>query len=473
MTSLNQPKTTHQRFWFNFQDQWWSKIVALIALINLILVLFNISYIPFRDFYLRHIPIVVKVYDPVKEIEPHPDTTYYLETVERFKLELAQSGLDAQESTLILADLRQQSQILIAENPFDVANKFGTFAKLKRRMEYHVNSSYSQQAFAQFWSEDYLSEVGVENALTFFDQKIRPLLEVNYFRLVDENGQYLDHFWKIDAVFIAFLMLDFLGRSLIISKQQVGISWFDAMLRRWYDWLFLLPTWRWLRVIPVFVRIHKSGLFNFELILAQITHEPAAYLADRISTFLMVQVINQAKESVQTGEAVRSFLQPDPYIQVSEIDKVDAIIDRILQLSIYQVLPQVQPELEDLLRHSLKGTFKDSEFYQRVQQIPGLNSLPADVTDQLADYLAEASYSILSASYSDLEGRELFNKLSRNFKLAFRQELQKEVTQSELQTWLFDLLEELKLNYIQRSRQNDPEQTLTEAEYLRHEREEP
>ncbi|MEB3279767.1 MAG: hypothetical protein VKK42_12715 [Lyngbya sp.] len=479
MTSLNQPKTQQpltsnqpEDSEFRFEWKWWSKLVALVALINLFLVFFNVSYIPLRDVYLRHFPIVVKLYDPVKGIEPHPDTTHYIKTVELFKSELALSGLQSEETANILDHLRQQSQSLIEENPFDVSNKFGTFAKLKRRMEYHVETPYAQQAFTKFWSTDYLAEVGIVDALTFFDDKIRPLLEVNYFRPVDENGQYIDNFWKIDIYFILFLGVDFLGRTLMISRRQPGVSWFDAMLRRWYDWLFLLPTWRWLRIIPVFVRVHKSGLFNLERILTQITHEPAAYLADRISTFIMVQLINQAKDSVKTGEMARSILEPDPYIQVSEIDKIDAILDRILQLSIYRVLPKVQPDIEDLLRHSLKGTLTKSDFYQGLQQIPGLKGLPANVIDQLADYLANASYEVLSASYSDVEGREMFNKLSENFKSVLRQELQDEITQSELQIWLFDLLEEMKLNYVQRSRKEDPERTLAEAEQLRQEGEE-
>ncbi|MDY7022477.1 MAG: hypothetical protein SWJ54_14155 [Cyanobacteriota bacterium] len=479
MTSLNQTKiqeSVSSNLSSPSQPQgkwkWWSKLVAIVSVINLFFVFFNVSYLPLRDIYLRHLPVVVKIYDPVKGIEPHPDTTQYLQTVEDLKSELTLSGLTSEKTADLLASLRQQSQSIIAENPFDVAGKFGTFAQFKRRMEYRVNVPYSQQAFALFWSPEYLEAEGLSNSLTFFDDKIAPLLKVNYFRSVDENGQYIDDFWKLDLYFILFLGIDFLGRTLVISRQQPGINWLDAMLRRWYDWLFLLPIWRWLRIIPVSVRVHRSNLINMERILAQITHEPAAYLADRVSTFLMVQLVNQAKESVETGEAVHSLLEPDPYIKVSETDKVDAIIDRILELSIYRVLPQVQPDIEDLLRHSLKGSLTKSDLYQGLQKIPGLQVLPANFIDQLADYLADASYDVLSTSYSDEEGRELFNKLSENFKVVLRQELQNEATQSELQTWLSDLLEELKLNYIQKANNEDPEYTLAEAEKLRQKGEE-
>ncbi|MDY6784222.1 MAG: hypothetical protein SW833_17020 [Cyanobacteriota bacterium] len=444
----------------------WHKFVAIIAVLNLLLVLFNLFYLPLRDVYVRNIPAIARLYDPVKSISPHPDTQRYLNTVDALKEQVAATGLQDTNTQLLLQDLRQQSVDLVDENPFAAANKFATFAKLKRRMEYQLDTLSAKQAFTAFWSPDYLMEMGWDNALEFFDRKIQPLLKVNYYRPIDENGQVVDRFWRIDIYFILFFTLEFLGRTFLSSRRYESLSWGDAILRRWYDGLMLLPTWRWLRLLPVTVRLHKSGLVDLNRILAQITHEPAAYLADRTSTFLLVRLINQTQEAVETGEMAKALLQPQEYIQVSNIDKVDVISDRILQLAIYKVLPQVQPNVEALLRHSLRGAFKQSDFYQAFQQIPGMSALPADAIEQLSDYLAQATYEVLATSYSDLQGRELFDRLTQNFKQALKRELQDEKTQRELQVLLSQLLEELKLNYIQQSPQSDPEATLAEAEQL-------
>ena len=67
----------------------------------------------------------------------------------------------------------------------------------------------------------------------------------------------------------------------------------------------LIPFWRWLRVIPVTVRLHKSGLFNLERILAQITHEPAAYISHRASTFLIVRLLNQSQDTINMEVKLR------------------------------------------------------------------------------------------------------------------------------------------------------------------------
>jgi hypothetical protein len=451
---------------------WWSKFVAIVILCNFALVLFNVSYIPLRDIYLRYFPELVESYDPVKRIEPHPDTQNYLATVEQLRSQLEATGLESPEVDALLAELRQKSVGLIDENPFVVADKFGTFAKLQRRIRQHLSEDSAKQAFMTFWSQEYLQEVGWVSALAFFEERISPLMEVNYYREVNENGQFLDEFWRIDIYFIAFFVVEFLGRTFYLSRVRKDSSWSDMILRRWYDWFLFFPFWRWLRIIPTTVRLHRSRLVNMERILAQVTHEPAAYLADRVSVFLLVRLINQTKDAVQQGAATRLLFDSKNYVQVSDIDKLDAISNRLLELTIFKVLPQVQPEVENFLRYSLKGAFQESDVYRGVQHFPGMKDLPADVLNQFADYLAQATYDIVAASYSDLEGRRLFNQLTQEFRHALKRVLQENSTQEELQIWLSDLLEEWKLNYVQKTTQYDPEGILSEADQLYQEAEE-
>ncbi|MGF1479745.1 MAG: hypothetical protein ACFB4I_09670 [Cyanophyceae cyanobacterium] len=450
-------------------SSWWSKLVALVALVNFLLVLFNLSYIPLRDFYVHHVPALVRFYDPVKSIEPHPDTVHYLQTVEALKQQTVSSGLESTSTAALLTSLRQQSADLIQENPFLDANKFDTFAQLKRRLEYQLQNRSTEQALNTLWSQDYLTQASPQAAFAFFDSKIRPLLETNYFRQVDENGRFVDRFWQLDLGFVIFFGLEYLVRTFRLSTRRTDLSWWDAILQRWYDALLLLPTWRWLRAIPVTVRVHQSGLFNLERILAQVTHEPAAYLAERVSNFMIVNLINQTQEAVAAGDAARWLLQPKPHQKVNEIDEVDVIVDRILQLAIYKVVPQIQPDLEALLRYNLREALKQSDFYQALQSVPGIEGVPIEVTEGLADYLAQSVYEVLVSSYSDVQGRVLFDNLADNFKQALRKELRDQTVQAELQTLLADLLEEIKLNYLERSTEQDPEETLAEAEQLRQE----
>ena len=73
----------------NSKNLWFERLMAIAATVNLGLVLFDYSYIPWRDFYLRHqfpastrMPTITDLYDPIKDIEPYRDTSNYLDTVD-------------------------------------------------------------------------------------------------------------------------------------------------------------------------------------------------------------------------------------------------------------------------------------------------------------------------------------------------------------------------------------------------------
>lgn len=206
----------------NRDRNWWSQLVALIALIDLILVLFNFSYLPLRDIYLSNAPLLVKIYDPVKGIEPHPDTETYLATSDRLQEQIPRTGLTT--NTELLASLRQQSIFLIEENPFLAANKLGTFAKLKHRMEYRLQTRSAKEAFNRFWSLQYLSNTDTANELAFFNNKIAPLLKVNYYRCIDANGMNIDRFWQIDIFFIVFFAIESQRASMFLIVRLLNQS---------------------------------------------------------------------------------------------------------------------------------------------------------------------------------------------------------------------------------------------------------
>lgn len=110
--------------------RWLEKFLAIIGLINLALVCFDLSYIPWRDFYL-HIPSLTQLYDPIKGIKPHPETKIYLEQVQALEAQVVATGLQSPQVETELAQLRQQSLQIIEDNPFAVANKSSSLEKIK------------------------------------------------------------------------------------------------------------------------------------------------------------------------------------------------------------------------------------------------------------------------------------------------------------------------------------------------------
>ena len=450
----------------DFWGQRWGQGVTLLIALNVLLVFFNLTYIPLRQAYFHYVPALVKVYDPVKAIEPHPVTEAYLDEIEALRSHIAQTGLTSETTAKHLTELRQQSTTLIAENPFLASGRVMDFARLKRRIRRLTGAQSAELAFKQFWQPDYLQQVGWSQADHFLERKIIPLLEQNYFRETLPTGQFVDEFWRIDLFFMGFFGGELLIRTLILSRNETDLSWGAALARRWYELPLILPFWRWLRILPAGVRLHRTGLCDVENLIGQVTHEPAAYLSDRVSKFAMVRLINQTQSSMRQGTWQAPWQRNGDSWQSEDLAKIDQVIDRLLQLVVFQVMPTVQPDLEQLLRHSLRRALLESELYSGLPPVPGLNTLSGEALDSIADYLAQASCDVIVNSYTDDEGRALLDQLSHDFRHRLSQELQTSTSSHELRLLLSELLESLKVNYIQRSEQDNPEITLREVNAL-------
>lgn len=446
-----------------FPGRWYEKAAALIALVNLGLVCFNLSYVPLRSFYQREARFLVSVYDPIKGIEPHRDTQRYLATVNQLERQLAQSGPQGSQVSQLLADLRDQSVTMIDQNPFAIANKTGTLEKIKNRMRDRLGEESAKQAFRRFWSQPQLASDQGTQQLEFFNREIRPLMATNFYRGRGENGEFIDRFWRIDLFFITFFALEFLIRTYYLHRQQRGTSWLDTMFWRWYDLLLLLPFWRWLRIIPVTVRLHQVGWLRLERVQAQLSHSIAASLAAEVTDMVFVGIINQAKSSIHQGELADLFSQSRQYVEINDVNELEAIASRLLSLSVYNVYPKIQADLEAFLSHTIASAISQTAVYRRLQYLPAMGALPTELGQQLAPRLSQGAYDTLTNSLEDQQGGQLLANLTQHFGAAFGAELQKAETLQEIQALLLALLEEVKLTYLQHSTAEDLDQTLSEV----------
>lgn len=455
---------------------WLERLLAIIACINLILVVFDLSYVPWRDFYFEETPIVVKYYDQVKGIEPHRETQRYLNTVDRLEAQVSQTGLQSETTEKSLLQLRRLSNEMIEDNPFDAANKTGNLAKIKRLMRVRVSSFdkaaaevSAHEAFTIFWSQLYLSQRNWSEEINFFNNNLRPLIATNYYRDIGENSKFIDNFWWIDAPFVAIFALDFLIRTLYLSMRN-KLTWLEAMLRRWYDVFLLIPFWRWLRVIPVTIRLYQSRLLNLEPVRSQINHDFVANFAEEITEVVGIRLIDQLQEAIKRGSISRWLFRATSehgYIDINNRNEIQAIAYRLLQVSVHEVLPKIQPDIQVLLNHSLQSVLNQSPVYRQIQNVPGMNNLPNQMTERLANDISQAAYSTITNFMEDPVAAKMWNQLMQNFSKALEVELQKQHNSQELQTLFVDLLEEIKVNYVQSIAEEGLEDILEESQKIR------
>jgi hypothetical protein len=451
------------------KNLWFERFMAIAALANFGLVMFDLSYIPLRDFYLQYAPNLTWWYgEQFKGIEPHRVTAAYLEVVDEIEQQLEQTGaagLQQPQTQAILEDLRQRSVEIIDEDPFQVADKSGTLERIKNRMRDRLDDDSAREAFSRFWTEDYLQEQGWRQEMAFFNEDIRPLIETNYFRGIGFDGNPINDFWKIDIWFFALFGTEFLARTLYLSLRYKGTNWFDAMLWRWYDVLLLLPFWRWLRIIPVTVRLNHSKLINLLPIQSRIIREFIASIAIELTEIVVIRIIDQAQNLIRQGEVSQMLLKPSGrrYIDINGIDEIEAISNHLITTLVYQVIPKLKPEIEEILSNNIGNTLQASPVYQGIQSIPGLQDWPDHLTRQLTSEITKTTYDALTHALQDSAGNELNQKLIQKLVTTFREEIQRDNTVEELEYLLTVMLEEVKINYVKRLPEEDIEELEEQA----------
>ena len=475
---------------------WFEKLMALLAVINLLVVTFDLTYVPLRDFWLSgqvtvgrintayidfqgieldllpdSVSQLVTKYDAIKGIESNRNTKAYLSKVEELEQELSVNGVDSPTAQAILGDLRRRSIEMIQTDPFSQANKTGNLERIKNKMRSHLpnQDNSAKIAFWRFWNASHFSEQTAEE-LAFFNTEIKPLLETNFYRVVGENGGYIDYFGLIDFPFGAIFALEFLGRSWFISRRRVGVSWLDAMLWRWYDIFFLLPFWRWLRVIPVTVRLNQAQIINLNSIQKQISQGLVAGIAEDVTEVVIIRLINQIQASVRNGDISRLLSQQtaNPYIDLNDTNEITELVRILGKVLADRVLPAIQPEAETLLQYSIDKALKQSSAYRGIKFLPGGERTITTLSRQIVSQSYSAFSSTLQAALAEDEQFDrLLESLMSNVGKSISSELQAQQSMNKIEFLLVDLLEEIKINYVERLSQEDIEDILEQTRSLR------
>ncbi|RMF70677.1 MAG: hypothetical protein D6738_15565, partial [Acidobacteria bacterium] len=106
----------HPRTWWN-PRLLWDLFMVWVALINLGLIVFDLTYLLLRPTYLAWLPPLTRLYDPVKGIKPHPLTEDLLREVEAAR-RLADLDPAAPDLEPRLERIVRLTRLVLETNPF-------------------------------------------------------------------------------------------------------------------------------------------------------------------------------------------------------------------------------------------------------------------------------------------------------------------------------------------------------------------
>lgn len=289
----------------------WDVFMVWVALINLCLILFDLTYLLLRPTYQRFLPPLVRLYDPVKGIEPHPLTAALLaeEQAVRQGVELEPGR---EPTAARLETLQALTARLLVENPFERSGQGRSFEAVRRRVAAELeiptlelaDPVRASAAAVALWPPE---RQLLRHRLAFFDSELRPLLVPNFYREYDRTGALEDNFWKLDLPFLLLFVGEFAWRWRGAVRRGRDARWWFYPLFHWYDVIGLLPTayfrlFRPLRAVSIYMRLRRSELSSVGRdLFSRAAGTIGAIIAEEVSDRVALVLLHELEEELLAG----------------------------------------------------------------------------------------------------------------------------------------------------------------------------
>jgi len=391
----------------------WDLFMVWVVIINLTLILFDLTYLWLRPTYFRYLPIVTRLWDPVLGIVPHPLTDALIdraaETEQLLELDPAAPAFED-----LLSDLEELTTRVFLEDPFlrsgQTENLAAIWTTMARETGKTVSSAKNPEIVAEvardFWSAP--PEL-LRYRFALFDQKIEPRLAVNYFRGFDLDGHLVDHFWKIDLPFLILFWIEFVVRWTLTIRRRTYARWYFFPIFNWYDLLSLIPVTalrplRLLRVVSIYMRLRQSDLSR---VGRDFLSRGVAYISniitEEVSDRVAVRILDEYREEIVDGTHVR--------IARATVEPRRAEIERVLVSQIRAILTDEDTieRFRQLLRLNLANAVEESE---SLRSLPLPRIVVKPVVSTVGEVLLDTTLETISTTLDSIEGREAVEALA-------------------------------------------------------------
>lgn len=448
-------------------QQWsilWDIVMIIIAVTNLALISFDLMYLRIRPHLYHYAPEIVQEYDKLKGIEENRFTTNYLNRLYQLKksieIDLATGGVFSPATKAKSNELAALSVEMLEENPFQTAGLSKNLEKIKGRVRQFVSNTTSQEiesyedAFIDYWG---LNPANYENRFKHFETSIAPLMEVNYFRHRDIDGDFVNLYWStIDLPFLIFFLFDFVIRFLLFFRKAPS-RWFLFPVYNWYDFLSLFPSsWlrllRLFRVMAIWARLRQSELLAAgDGLIVRTIKSYSDLLSREISGMVAIQIISQLQSEVQKtreGQFLADSLEPHR----EEIKEV--VLEQTEKLTRERILP-FRPRVAELVRISLEKSLESTAF----RFVP--NAILRPVLQKGGADVVESLFETIAATVESQEGKEAIGGIVDQVLDSLRGP-DGEKTAGLIQKLTYNSLEELKGQFVNRELMEEGSKTLQE-----------
>jgi hypothetical protein len=394
----------------------WDLFMIQAVILNLNLIIFDLTYLSLRPYYLSHAPAITKFYDPFLGIEPHRTTEDYLKLVNEYARILDTPDSQEKEEAIqfFSQKLIEQSAKMVEENPFEKAGLTANLQKIKHEIKkkYEADSgispdkSSSKEAFKWFWTFDPKT---VKDHIHFFKEEISPLIEPNYYRHYGLNGKYVDEFFKLDVPFFALFLIEFLVQWYLAIKNRVYVAWFLYPMYHWYDVLGLIPLaefrfFRLFRVVSMYILLKNSNLTNVgnDIFTRTFTYY-TNIIKEELTDMVTVRILSEMQEEIKSGASIN--------LVTSAVEARREQLKKLIVDNIKKGL--ANPKANDMIRKLLaEALVKSSNNASTLQLVPSV--IKETITKDIGLAIFDSVNDVINSKLTGEHGEENINGLIDN-----------------------------------------------------------
>jgi hypothetical protein len=391
----------------------WDLFMVWVVIINLCLILFDLTYLWLRPTYFTYVPLVTKIWDPVLGIKPHPLTERLAEkaAITERQLQLAPRS---PELIATMENLRSLTLRVFIENPFGRSGQTNDLVAIEEGMArvtgHSAGNLNNPEALAEivnaFWIEP--SEL-LRQRFELFDKHFAPRLAVNYFRGYDLDGHLIDHFWKIDLPFLILFWIEFMTRWALAVRRRTYARWYFFPIFYWYDLLSLIPVTalrplRLLRVVSIYMRLRKSDLSRVgKDFMSRAVAYISGIITEEVSDRVAVRILDEYREEIVDGTHVR--------IARATVEPRRAEIERVLVSQIRAILTDDDTieRFRRLLQLNLANAVDESE---SLRSLPLPHVVVKPVVSTVGEVILDTTLETISTTLDSVDGQEAVEALA-------------------------------------------------------------
>lgn len=389
----------------------WDIFMILAVIVNLHLIVFDLTYLIFRPEYYKHLPQVVEIYDPILGIEPHRLTYDVLTSVTELRTNW--DSFDENQKKASIEKTKGLFSRMLNENPFERTGQTANLQRIKQlfRERYlfetkDQNKIGASAVFDWFWNT--LDNSNIKSRMDFFDQELVYLIGTNYYRNYSLSGAYVDKFFMLDAPFYILFLIEFLIQWYLSIRNKTYIAWFLYPFYHWYDALGLVPFaaefrfFRLFRIYSIIMKL-KQNILTAKLTDNFITKAIGFYgniIKEELSDLVTIRILSEVQEEVKSGNSLTMF--------TSVLETRKSEIKKIVLQNLRSALTdkKSQDEIKKLLSEALA---RSSHKAISLKVVPGI--IKEELTKDIGLAVFDAFNEILLQKVSGSEGEKNISAL--------------------------------------------------------------